>query len=349
MTRVAGTIARRTLPALFAALALYACDGGANEHTALASGARIRRPLELAPQDVRAVGLELPARDERWLYVVDEQGVWRCANAEDAIARPKAVGGLVLDLVRATGLPREVPAERRPAYGLGEDAPRVVLFGAGFATGADRSALAEILLGEDVEGRRAWIAPEGGAVWEIDRTPRARFAQPAHDRLPPMLDRRLLAGEQPDPGEGFTRAFLDFADGRSRELRRVGAAGTWSWELHAPGEEPVPVLPYRIAGWQSFIYRAPYAGFAAASEAERLGVTDPWLTITLVDARGAIELAVAEPRERGPLAVRNARNGMLVLLAPEHAERLVPSDADLLDRGRANPWEEWLGGAAVRR
>ena len=40
---------------------------------------------------------------------------------------------------------------------------------------------------------------------------------------------------------------------------------------------------------------------------------------------------------------------VILLLAPELASLLVPTEATLLDRQRANPWEAWLGSSATRR
>lgn len=339
----------RMLLASSAAIAAALFAGcGTHDGSAQAAGS-IARIITVDAQQVVGVGLDLPATGERFLYV-RESGEWRCVNASGAIALDGALDGLVTDLTAATGMTREVADARLAAFGFTEDAPGVTLFGADWRTREDRDELAEFALGSKLEGRRAYVRVEGrNAVHEIDRLPARRFDRPEGDRLPPMLDRRLLAGEWPDPMGGFTRAFLDFADGRSLELARVGDANTFAWELRTPDAEALPVLPYRIAGWQSFVYRAPYAGFAAPSEAPRVGLENVWLRITLIEAQQSIVLEVAEPLTGRPLAVRNMKSGMLCLLAPEHAALLVPTDGDLLDRSRPNPWEAWLGASAIRR
>ncbi|MCA8981898.1 MAG: hypothetical protein H6831_14375 [Planctomycetes bacterium] len=317
--------------------------------SAKSSEVRIERITGLESTQVAGVGVQFPGSGERFLYV-REDGAWRCVNALDAVALDGALDGLVADLTAATGTSREVADARLGAFGFAEDSPEVTLFGADWRTQQDRDELARFTLGAEVEGRRSYLRVVGAhAVFEVDRLPARRFERAEGDRLPPMLDRRMLAGEWPDATGGFTRAFLDFTGGKSVELARVGDATTYAWELRVPGAEALAVLPYRMAGWQSFLYRTPYAGFAAQAEAERVGLREVWLTITLVDAAGSIVLEVGELNADRPVAVRNRKTGMLVLLAPENAALLVPSEADLLDRGRANRWESWLGGAAVRR
>lgn len=333
--------------ALAASSLVVAC-GGKQSTDAHAAGT-IERLTQLTPEDVAGVGVEFPESGERFLYL-REDGQWRCINASRAIALDGALDGLVADLVAASGMSREVADDRLPAYGFTPNAPRVTLFGADLQSREDRDELIRITLGIELEGRRSYVKIDGtNPVHEIDSLPAQRFAREEGDRLPPMLDRRMLAGEWPDATGGFTRAFLDFADGRSLELARVGDANTYAWQLRAPDAEPLSVLPYRVAGWQSFLYRTPYAGFAAPTEAPRVGLDAVWLRITLADANNTTVLEVAEPHAERPLAVHNSRNGMLVLLAPEHAALLVPTEGDLLDRGRANRWEAWLGAGAVRR
>ncbi len=333
--------------ALFAIALGFAATG--SRGTAVDAAAPITSLVDVAPADVALVGVEWPAADERHLYGFDGER-WRCRTAVDAVASSEGLAALIADLCEATGTRRVVPAARAAAYGIDDAAPRVTLFGARWNEREDRDALATIVLGDEVEGRRSYVALAGtGEVWEVDRLPARRLEREDGDRLPPLLDRRLLAGERPTEGGGFTRAFLDFADGRSWELARVGPRDTYQWELRAPGAAAVPVLPYRIAGWQSFVYRTPYAGFASPADAARLGLESPWLTITLVDERGSIELRVAEPAGNQPLAVANARSRMIVLLSPDATDLLVPETADFVDRTRPNPWESWLGAGAIRR
>lgn len=340
---------RRWIVALaFAASSLVAACGDGPSTDAHAARS-IERLTQLTPEDVAGVGVEFPETGERFLYL-REAGVWRCINASRAIALDGALDGLVADLVAASGMSREVADDRLPAYGFTPTAPRVTLFGPNLQSREDRDELIRITLGIELEGRRSYVKIDGtNPVHEIDSLPAQRFARDESDRLPPMLDRRMLAGEWPTPTGGFTRAFLDFADGRSMELARVGDPNTYNWQLRTPDAEPLPVLPYRIAGWQSFVYRAPYAGFAAPSEAPRVGLETVWLTITLIDPTDSIVLEVGTPAADRPLAVRNTKTGMLVLLAPENAALLVPTEGDLLDRGRANRWESWLGAGAIRR
>jgi len=334
-------------PALISAALVASC--GTDDPASVVAAGSIGRLTELTPDDIAGVGLEFPATGERFLYVRDA-GQWRCINASRAVALDGALDGLVADLVSAGEMSREVADDRLEAYGFTSAAPRVTLFGTDLNAREDRDELIGFTLGSELEGRRSYVRIEGAdPVHEIDSLPEQRFARDAGDRLPPMLDRRMLAGEWPDPTGGFTRAFLDFEDGRSMELARVGDPNTYNWQLRTPDAEPLPVLPYRIAGWQSFVYRAPYAGFAAPSEAPRVGLETVWLTITLIDPTDSIVLEVGTPVADRPLAVRNTKTGMLVLLAPENAALLVPTEGDLLDRSRANRWESWLGGGAVRR
>lgn len=330
---------------------IIGCSSSDEDNGRTEAASEIRRIVKLQSTEVAAVGLDFPHTDERFLYV-HENGQWRCVNASGAIALGEALNGLVTDLTAATGLARDVRPERLAAYGFDDNSPRITLFGVDWRTKDDRDELALFTLGDEVEGRRSYLRTEGEQrVFEIDQLPARRFARTADDRLPPMLDRRMLAGEWPNPSGGFTRAFIDFTDGRSMELARDASSRTYAWEWRKPDAQPLQVLPYRIAGWQSYVYRAPYIGFAASTEADRLGLGPEavWLRITLVDDDESIALEVAEPSASRPLAVRNSKTGMIVLLAPGSEELLVPSDGDLLDRGRVNRWESWLGSGATRK
>jgi len=348
---------RRFLAALLcASLGIVAACGDASTKDA---SEHIRRLSQFSAADVAGVGISFPASDEQFGYALSD-GRWRCATASDALALAPALERLIDDLTHATGLSREVPGARLAAYGFGEQAPVVQLYGKDMRPLSDERGPALFEIGKRVAEQRTYVRLQGSAfVWEIDRVPHRHFEREVGDRLPPMLDRRLLAGELPESGGGFTRAFLDFADGRSLELQRVVGAQGYAWELAVAATEPgtqsgaewapVPALPYRVAGWQSFLYRSPYVGFAAPAEAERLGLAEPWLRMTLVDVEGTIELAVAAPIPNTPLAVLNSRSKMIVLLAPELAPLVAPTTADLVDRTLTNRWEAWLGAGAIRR
>lgn len=287
-------------------------------------------------------------------FYLQQEGQWRCASVYGAVALAPEVQALIADLLQARG--EEVaPASRASEYGIGEDRGWLLrLHGPEFATREDRDLLFEVRLGFSLsglgEGRSFAHLPAAEQVLEIDRNPGSKLQQEEGKRLPPLLDKRLLAGEWPERGEGLARAFIDYTDGRSIELnsRVIGAApaphlpAPREW-LAIEGERRVPCLPYRIGAWQSFLYHVPYLGLSDPGAAERRGLDEPVAKLTLIQVQGdPIELRIGRSAPSGATFVLNSKTGMLCLLNREEIDLLLVSLESLGSAERSNPWEAWL-------
>lgn len=303
---------------------------------------------------IAGVSIEGLPQGERFVYTL-ENGVWRCATVYDAIALSNELEALVGELVTSWG---EVVArgERARAYGIGtETTLRVRLHGPDFANDPERDVRLDVELGGSLPGLgagRGFLRVAGSdEVLEIDHNPRARLVSEDPERkLPPMLDERLLAGEFPSLGEGIERAFIDYADGRSIEVtsRVLGPAPApdrpppREW-IALEGERTARCLPYRIGGWQSFLYRVEYIGLSDPAAAARRGLDAPVATITLLQVDSApVKLVIGRAAPTGATFVLNEATGQLCLLGPDEVPLLLADVDGLCSTEIANPWETWL-------
>jgi len=245
---------------------------------------------------------------------------------------------------------------RAAAHGIGvEGGLRVTLHGPRMAEDPGQDARLVVELGTSLpglEGGRGFARVAGtDEVLELDRDPRSRlWPDDPGRRLPPLLDERLLAGELPDLGQGLQRAFVDLADGRSLEVRSrvLGPAPgpdqppPREW-VALEGERTARCLPYRIGGWQSFLYRVPYGGVAPTERAASLGLDRPVAQVTLLQVDGEpIELVVGRPGSSGSTFVWNKATDTLCLLTEDDVRLLLPTVDDLRSTDLENPWEAWL-------
>lgn len=305
-------------------------------------------------QDWKVAALTLAIAGKPELVYLQRGGAWRCASAFGAVALASEVEAVAGGIVEAIGELRTDDPARQLEYGFGAaDTLRVALHGPGFAKQADRDELVALEIGRalpGVGGGRSFVRRSGtSAVLEIQRDPRALLH--SKDGLPPLLDRRVLAGEWPQAGEGVARAFVDFEGGRSIELvvrrtpreKLLPGQAPEEWIAIEGGEESV-CLPYRVAAWQSFLFHVGYLGFADPREAPRLGLEgEPRARVSLFLTRGdPIELAVGRPNANRQSFVANRKTGMLCLVAPEHAPLFAPTVDMLCETSMPNPWEEWL-------
>lgn len=307
-----------------------------------------------AQLEVAGVSVEFVGTKERYLYVMTG-GVWRCTSAFGALAISQHIEEFSTELLEAVGQPRSADPARAADYGFGDDTRISVRF---HGPGLGEEQAEDVVLGFDLGrslagtgGGRSWVRLHGNdMIYEIQFDPRARLSRSGKSPLPPLLDERLLAGEWPPRGGGLTRVFLDYSDGRSLQLDSElhEAPGLpreeWPREWNATaGTARARCMPFRMAGWQAFLYRAPYAGFSDPAAAERRGLDEPQATLTLlqVDA-DPITLVVGRAAPSGAVFVLNEKTGLLCLLESQVAELLLPSIEQLCEPAGGNPWESWL-------
>jgi hypothetical protein len=313
--------------------------------------------VSLEDRDGLAIGgitIEGLPQGDRFIYV-RANSQWTCPTVYGAIGTSQEIEAFLSEVILAWG-ERVAGTDRRADYGFDVERPlRVTLHGPKMATDPERDIVLEIELGMSLpglgEGRGYLRRVDGEDLFEIDQNPRKRL-RPAEEsqKVPPLLDERLLAGEFPTLGEGIERAFVDWSDGRSLEVRsRVlgpppdrNSPPPREW-VAMEGEDTARILPYRIGGWQSLLYRVNYEGLADPKIAERRGLDEPSATITLLQVGGdAIELVVGRRAPSGQAFVLNRKTNMLCLLASEDVELLLPTVPWLCSGDIANPWEAWL-------
>lgn len=337
--------------ALFAATRALEGGGGEVREVPLP---RLVDEREAAALSVAGVSIDYGDEGPRFVYA-QREGLWRCTTAYDAPALSSRVEDLTRELVEARGMSRGPLAGHEASFGL-DEAQRVVvrLHGARMFEEPGGDVLLEVELGHSlpgVGGGRGFARLAGAhEVLEIQYDLRARLARDSEGGLPPLLDGRLLAGEFPDRGGGLERAFIDLADGTSldleSELRAVPGLPQEEWPRDwsaITGETRLRCLPYRIAGWQAFLYRAPISGLSDPAAAERRGLDPPVAVVTLAQVDAApIVLRVGRPAPSGGRFVENRKTGQLVYLEPEVAALLLPTLEGLAERELQNPWEAWL-------
>lgn len=321
------------------------------------AGELLRQLVPEAERDelrIAGISIEGLPQGERFVYTLQD-GAWRCSTVYDAVALTNELEALVGELVAAWG---QVVAQGESAadYGIGtETTLRVRLHGPDFASDPERDVRLDVELGASLPGLgegRGFLRVTGtDEVFEIDHNPRARLVSDDPDRkLPPMLDERLLAGEFPSLGEGIERAFIDYADGRSIEVtsRVLGPAPApdrpppREW-IAIEGDRTARCLPYRIGGWQSFLYRVEYIGLSDPAAAARRGLDAPVATITLLQVdRSPVKLVIGRPAPNGATFVLNEATGQLCLLGSAEVPLLLAGVDGLCSTEIANPWETWL-------
>ncbi len=328
-------------------------DDGAGGPTATDHLRPLVEPERRAELEVAAVGLEGLGLPEETIYLREGE-TWSSPTVYGAVALTPEVSSLIDRVTRAWA--QEVaPPERAAAYGLDPEAPlRLRLFGPGFADLPGRDLLLELELGTPLpglgEGRCFARLGGAGPVLELDQNPHILLEPGAGGRLPPMLDERLLAGEWPSRGQGISRAFVDYPDGRSLDVQsraagpppEPGAPSPREW-LAVEGDTRARCLPFRIAAWQSFMYKLAYRGLSDPAAAVRRGLDAPQATLTLIQVAGdPIELVVGRSAPSGATFVLNKKTNLLCLLDRKEVELLLATVEMLCAPDRTNPWEQWL-------
>lgn len=326
--------------------------------TSSGSSSRHLFPLvtEAQQTDLRVAGITIEGLDqgERFVYV-RQADRWVCPTVYGALALSQKIDTLLSGLIESWA--QEVaPSEAADAYGINEGHPlRVLLHGERMADDPNFDVLLEWQIGRSLPGLgvgRSFVRTgETGPILEINTDARLLIVSADPERrLPPLLDERLLAGEWPQLGEGIERAFIDYADGRAIEVksRVLGPAPSpdqpppREW-IAVEGERTARCLPYRIGGWQSFLYKVPYRGLSDPAAAERRGLDEPVAKITLVQVEGeSIELTVGRSADSGATFVMNHRTGMLCLLQAQDVVLLLADVEQLCSTEVSNPWEDWL-------
>ena len=348
---------KRAIPTLALLVASLAAARWATQRPteeALVGYEQLIAPERLVSLEVAGLSVEYPALDQRFLYTLSG-GVWRCVDAHGALALGHRIEELTRELGGAVGELRSTEAARAAAYGL-DDARRITLrlHGPRLGTDPGQDELFRLDVGSALPGtgsRRSWVRVGGTErILEIPYDPRTWLERESPGALPPLLDERLLAGEWPARGGGLRRVFLDRLDGSSlqleSEVEEVAGLSREEWPRRwqaSEGDARSRCLPFRIAGWQAFLYRAAYSGLSDPAAAERRGLDEVRATLTLIQVEGdPITLEVGRPAPSGATFVRNGKTGQLCLLEPEVAALLVPTLAQLCEVEGGNPWESYL-------
>jgi hypothetical protein len=300
----------------------------------------LHRPLiPLTEQaELQLTGFALTVADERFEYRRSD-GIWRCVTAYGAVGDPRLITDLTRALLTRTASLRVSPSTREGLTDFGFDAAAEVEF---FREGASDLVFS---IGDRVSspnGSSVFVRRTGTEeIWELDSTKIASSISRKSAGLPPLLDRRITAGCDLNPGRGVLRAFIDFEDGDALELRPEDNGGQREWIL-TDGSARSKVLPYRLAGWLSFLQRAPYAGFGDPSDVNDRGFNPPMAQITLFPPEAKpIELVLGR-EVNGDVYLQNKTSGMLLLL-PKGWSKLVAPDARAMTLADdKNPWERWL-------
>lgn len=309
-----------------------AIQGAETEHRQLLSGSE--------QAELQLTGFALKVAGERFEYR-RSQGVWRCMSAYGAVGNPRRITDLTRALLTRTATLRASSGTARSLTRFGFDEAAEVEF---FRDEEQEGALL-FYIGARVSspnGSSVFVRREGvEGIWELDSADIDVSITRKAVGLPPLMDRRITAGCELNPGRGILRAFLDFEGGASLELRPQSDGGQLDWTLN-DGSTQSRVLPYRLAGWLAFLQQAPYAGFANPLELKGRGLTPPHAKVTLFppDAQ-AIELVLGR-EVAGDTYLLNKTSGMLLLLPKGWSDLIAPSASAMTVADDENPWERWL-------
>lgn len=303
--------------------------------------------------NVAAIKLREPASGAELLYF-RSRGVWRCASTFNAVCDSDLMTELLNDFTGARGVVRTHLAERANDYGF-DDANRLELsfHGPGVMSAEDADLLLAFDIGHELAGTRhgrSFVRARGETtIVEVDRNSRKLLARAERSSLPPLLDRRILAGPWEGRPLGFERititrpgseTVIEYADLPPGETGLGGA--TWTWRV-TEGARTGETSPYVALGFTALALHSQYSGFANPKDAEELGLLPAAARVTLEPRSGElIQLTVGRPTPAGVSYLFHKQNRMLMQVDAETARLLAPTADMLLDQGGANPWELWL-------
>ena len=290
--------------------------------------------------ELQLTGFALQLADERFVYR-RSQGDWRCVSAYGAIANPRRVTDLTRALLTHTATLRfsaDTPlADER--FGFDEAVQVEFLRNEESGPSLSFSIASKV---RSPNGASVFVRRAGSKeIWELDAADIDASILRRESNFPPLMDRRLTAGCELNPGRGILRAFVDFEGGASLELRPARDGGQLDWNL-SDGQTESKVLPYRLAGWLAFLQQAPYAGFGDPDDLERKGLNPPRARVTLFPPEAQpIELVLGR-EVAGETYLLNKTSGMLLLLPKGWSELVAPSAQAMTIADGKNPWERWL-------
>jgi hypothetical protein len=302
---------------------------------------------------VAAVKVKDVARGEEFLFV-RSKGVWRCATTFGAVCDAELLSELLADFTQARGVLRSESVSATERYGLDDTTRLEVSFhGPAVLDAEDEDTLLAFEVGHSLPGThhgRSFVRARGTAsVLEIDRNPRKLLERSPESTLPPLLDRRLLAG----PWEGRPRGFARIEVQRPGSVLTVvhedlppgevdPSGATWTWKVRE-GARSGDASPHRGLGFTAFALHVRYSGFANPGDAAELGLERAVARVTLTPTQGEVmHLRVGPPTPSGFSYVLHEENRMLLQVDAETARLLAPTADMLLDETIPNPWELWL-------
>lgn len=346
---------------LFLAL-LYAGLALLDRGDAAEPGLEIRPLVEpelAASLTVAAIEFHEPAREETLLYA-RSKGLWRCVSTFGAVCDHEAMAELLHGFTRAHGVVRTEDPELAAEFGFTTDEMfRVSFHGPQVLESEDRDVLLSFDVGRALPGARhgrSFVrATESDVIHEIDRDVRPLLERPRTRTIPPLMDRRILAGPWEGRGAGFDRIVIERADGATTEVRLIAVEPEgpdqpgWAWHV-TEGSRSGRAPYHRALGYTSFALQATYSGFANPEEAVELGLVPAAARIRLRPTDGdVIDLVVGRPSPRGATSILHRQTGMLMQTDAETARLFMPDAATLLEPELGNPWELWLTPGDSRR
>ena len=303
--------------------------------------------------NVAAIKFREPATGSDLLYV-RSRGVWRCATTFGAVCNSELMTELLNSFTEARGVLRTRDPEHAEEYGFSDaDRLEISFHGPGVLNEEDEDLLLAFAVGSALPGARhgrSFVRPRGeAAIFETDRNSRKLLERAERSSLPPLLDRRLLAGPWEGRPLGFARITVTRPDGETvieyADLApdQTGPDGaTWTWRVRE-GDRAGEAGPYIALGFTAFALHSRYSGFANPRDARQLGLLPAAARVLLEPRSGdPIQLVVGQPTPEGDSYIFHEQNRMLMQVDAETARLIAPTAALLLDRDQPNPWELWL-------
>ena len=316
-------------------------------------------PELAASLTIAAIEFHEPAREETLLYA-RSKGMWRCASTFGAVCDHEQMTELLHGFTRAHGVVRTEDPALAADFGFTTDEMfRVSFHGPKVLEDPDRDVLLSFDVGRALPGARngrSFVRATGSdVIHEIDHDVRPLLERPSTKTIPPLMDRRILAGPWENRALGFDRLVIERANGVNTEIRLIDVEPegpdqpAWAWRV-TEGAKSGNAPYHRALGYTSFALQATYSGFANPNEAADLGLVPAAARVRMEPTDGeVIELVIGRPSPRGATSILHRQTKMLMQTDAETARLFMPDAATLLDPDLSNPWELWLTPGDSRR
>ncbi|MBI1382764.1 MAG: hypothetical protein GC161_16950 [Planctomycetaceae bacterium] len=297
--------------------------------------------------------LTVARRGERPFLYGRQGGQWRCLSHAKALVAGGAMESLLQALLDGQMSPRGASADAA-TYGLdGVPALRLELHGPGVLSNPDRDVLFTLDVGHHIQGLGTSFVrmpgQDGIFALELDLVERLA-SEPGQ---PPLLERWLLPSDWSGRTVGVNQVVVERPGGRGIALVResvsaVGAAGgegEWRWRLERFESSGIRDAEEGLAQlYVAFLFRASFDGLLEGSDVDPELAKQPEARITVypVDGSPPVEMALLAPLADGRRVVLQARDRLVLEIAPNLAEVLAAEYDQLIDPVAAPPWDRWI-------